>query len=105
MRRAGRLSAQAAVEFGAQELGLHAAPDHVPGLEASLAAAGFAFDRRPYVPHITLVRQARAAEPARFDRLDWPCREFVLVQSARAAQGARYEIIGRWGLAGAGPSR
>ena len=77
----------------------------VAGLEASLAAAGFAFDRRPYVPHITLVRQARAAEPARFDRLDWPCREFVLVQSARDAQGARYEIIGRWGLAGAGPSR
>lgn len=74
----------------------------VAALEGRLAAAGFAFDRRPYVPHVTLVRAARAAESPRFRPLAWPCREFVLVQSVRDAQGARYEVIGRWDLVASG---
>ncbi len=71
----------------------------VAALEQALQQAGFAFDRHghknEYVPHLTLIRDARA--PAALPPLafDWPVDDFALVESAR---GAEYRVLARWPL-------
>jgi 2'-5' RNA ligase len=75
-----------------------ALPRFVAGMEAALRDTGFALDERPYVPHVTLVRNARrgpAAEsigPAR-----WEAGRFVLVESVSGKNGVRYDVVGEWG--------
>ncbi len=70
----------------------------VGSLEGRLKQAGFEFDQRPYAPHITLLRDARApGVPAPLD-LDWPVGDFVLVESARNVQGPAYRVVARWAL-------
>lgn len=65
----------------------------------TLRTLGFEDQDRPYVPHATLLRNARAAprgiavEPIR-----WKVRDFVLVESEAAGGGVHYEVIGRWPL-------
>jgi 2'-5' RNA ligase len=68
------------------------------GIEDGLKQAGLDFDHRPYAPHITLLRDARA--PAILPPLElvWPVRDFVLVESGRGARGAEYRLLGRWPL-------
>lgn len=77
----------------------------VARLESALAAAGFQFERRAYVPHLTLLRNARRA-PAlpEMPAIRWPVSEFVLVQSLRQDRGSRYEVLRRWPLAAANPA-
>jgi 2'-5' RNA ligase len=73
--------------------------DHlVADLRGALAEAGFAFDPKPFVPHITLVRKARpgAALPA-LEPIRWRVTEFVLVRSVPGPEGSDYAIEGRWG--------
>lgn len=71
----------------------------VEQLRERLAAAGFAFDAKAYVPHVTLLRKTHSPEQAFFPlALEWPAREFVLVRSVLGDKGAAYEIIGRWEL-------
>jgi RNA 2',3'-cyclic 3'-phosphodiesterase len=69
----------------------------VKGLERRAAAEAFAFDARPFAPHVTLVRKARCAvldvEPL---RIQWDVRELVLVRSELDSNGSRYRPIGRW---------
>ena len=85
-----------------------AAPKSVPGplreivtaLENGLNQAGFDFDRRPYAPHITLLRDARAPGVTGPLRLDWPVGDFVLVESAQGPRGAEYRVLARWKLGG-----
>ena len=84
-----------------------AAPHTVPAplrglvvaLEGVLEQPRFAFDRRPYAPHLTLLRNAR--EPRALPVLDvaWRALEFVLLQSVRDDAGARYEVVAGWPLA------
>lgn len=76
----------------------------VAGLESALAAAGFQFDRRAHVPHLTLLRNARRA-PAmpEMAAIRWPVSEFVLVQSLRQDRGVRYEALRRWPLGDGNP--
>ncbi len=73
--------------------------DLVRRLEDRLDAIDVAFDRRAYVPHITLVRKAdcRKKNPAP-EAVAWPARDFVLVKSSLRPEGARYEELGRWPL-------
>ena len=67
----------------------------VADLTAALAAAGYRGEDRPYVPHVTLVRNARRApRGTAVDAPPWRAREFVLVESA----GGRYEVLSRWPL-------
>ena len=74
--------------------------DLVSGLESRLKRAGFEFDQRPYAPHVTLLRDARAAGVWAPLRLDWPVRDFVLVESAQGPRGAEYLVRARWKLGG-----
>ena len=63
--------------------------------------AGFAFDDRPvYVPHVTLLRNARCEEVEMppLKALEWAADAFVLVRSVTRDEGAAYEVIGRWGF-------
>lgn len=65
-----------------------------------LRAADFALDARPFVPHLTLLRDAYCGEPPPLPPgIGWSVNEFVLAESRLSGDGARYEIVGRWPLA------
>lgn len=71
----------------------------VKDLEDALAGAGFAFDRRPYKAHITLLRHADCAkENPALEPMTWAAREFVLVESVLGAAGAAYATLARFPL-------
>jgi RNA 2',3'-cyclic 3'-phosphodiesterase len=69
-------------------------------LTRDLAANGFRVDARPYVPHVTLLRDARRAPsfapPA---ALRWSVREISLVESLRVDERLVYRPVQRWTLA------
>jgi 2'-5' RNA ligase len=71
----------------------------VLSLQEALAGAEFRFDRRPYVPHVTLLRDARRA-PAndRFPAVAWPVDAFALVESAPRERGRAYRVLRSWPL-------
>jgi 2'-5' RNA ligase len=71
----------------------------VTGLEAMLDRLGIPYDRRPYKPHVTLVRNAdcRPEDPP-LQPIRWPAREFVLVESRLLPEGAQYVRLGRYPL-------
>lgn len=71
----------------------------VTSLEGRLNRLGIPFDRRPYVPHVTLVRHADCRPDApEIQPIAWPVREFVLVESRLEAQGPRYQVLKRYAL-------
>ena len=70
----------------------------VAGLESALMRAEFAFDARPYAPHITLIRNAREPSALPALVLPWPVSEYTLVESVRDDRGSHYRVIGRWPL-------
>jgi 2'-5' RNA ligase len=67
-------------------------------LRDRVADAGFAFDRKPFAPHVTLVRNAlcRPLDDA-IEPIEWAVQDFVLVRSVPEAGGSNYAVIGRWG--------
>ncbi len=67
-------------------------------LEKTLGAAGFRLDPRPYVPHITLLREARAPAQNQMPPIAWPVEEFVLVESVQLDQSRVYEVLHHWPL-------
>ena len=72
----------------------------VARLQDALAGADFRFDRRPYVPHVTLLRNARRA-PAedRCADVAWPVESFALMESAPRERGRVYRVLRSWPLA------
>ena len=72
----------------------------VSSLEGRLKQAGFEFDRRPYAPHITLLRDARVPGVPGPLHLDWPVGDFALVESVQGPRGAEYRVLARWKLGG-----
>jgi 2'-5' RNA ligase len=76
--------------------------DGVEALRESMSAAGFAFDRKPFAAHVTLLRNARCAPvDVAFDAIPWQVRDFVLMRSAPTPGVSRYEVISRWPAGGA----
>jgi 2'-5' RNA ligase len=68
-------------------------------LVVDLCAAGFVLDKRPFVPHVTLVRDARCDNlPELAQPIHWRVREFMLVESSLQSPGSRYRVLGRWPL-------
>lgn len=68
-------------------------------LHAELARAGIPGEDRPYVPHITLVRDALRAPAAKMSpAVTWHAREFALIESVPERAGVRYQVRGRWPL-------
>ncbi len=73
----------------------------VQQLETGLDEAGINFDRRPYLPHITLLRKADCKTPMEnpaSEPIRWHARDFVLVSSSLRPGGALHEQMGRWPL-------
>jgi len=73
-------------------------------LKQRLHDGGFAVAdaKRPFAPHVTLVRKLvrlDGALPAA-EALSWRCREFVLVRSRLSGKGSDYEVLGRFSLMG-----
>lgn len=68
-------------------------------LEHACVSCGLAAEKRAYVPHLTLVRNARQA-PAHgtMKPLPWPVEAFALIQSETLPQGAVYTELRRWPL-------
>lgn len=73
----------------------------VLSLQDAVAGAEFRFDRRPYVPHVTLLRNARRT-PAieRCPAVPWAVDGFALVESAPRERGRAYGVLRSWPLEG-----
>lgn len=73
-------------------------------LRSALLASGSPVGdiRRPFAPHITLVRKLPVvAEPFVLPQIEatrWPCTRFVLVRSRLSAQGPDYQTIAEFPL-------
>lgn len=83
--------------------GVNESPDAlhalVNDLGSALAPEGFRPERRPYVPHITLLRNARRAPLASaIAPVGWPVSRLALVESARSESGRAYEVLREWPL-------
>lgn len=68
-------------------------------LNAAIQQSGVAFDARPHLPHVTLLRNTAGGEVPACVPVQWQVRDFVLVASRPEADGARYEVVRRWSLA------
>lgn len=86
---------------------VYAAPAVIPpalavlarDMTRSLAAAGLRVDHRDYMPHVTLVRDARTAPDAATTALPlWHVRHIVLVESTRGASAQVYRPLRRFML-------
>jgi len=69
----------------------------VEDLRARLDAAGIGYDRKPFVSHVTLVRDAAGlpADPA-WIPLVWEAGDFALVSSTRIEGRATYQVLRRF---------
>lgn len=54
-------------------------------------------DRRPYTPHVTLVRKAREPKAITFEPIVWQTDSFCLVESRTLPEGVEYRVIQEWG--------
>ncbi len=62
-------------------------------------ACGLEAERRAFVPHLTLLRDAAPVHAGALEGVTpWPVRGFALVRSQTLPQGARYEVVREWGL-------
>ena len=69
----------------------------VSGLREALAKSRIGFDAKPFVSHVTLLRDAREPKgmPA-LDPIPWKIDGFALVESVTVARGSRYEVRRSW---------
>lgn len=67
-------------------------------LAVALREAGFALDRRPFLPHVTLLRHAHQPPLAPDEPIAWPFDGFALVESRLQPSGARYRMLADWAL-------
>lgn len=82
-------------------LGLDATPlalaQLVTDLRRVLYADQFAVDDQPYVPHVTLLRNARCSVPPPCRRVSWYASSFVLLVSRANGVGG-YDVLDEWQL-------
>lgn len=53
-------------------------------------------DQRPYKPHVTLLRKAKALPDVTCKPILWQADEFCLVESCSTSDGVEYRVIQRW---------
>lgn len=72
-------------------------------LNETMLAARVLPERMKFVPHLTVLRDARSPLPATAIKpVSWRVEDFVLVRSRLDLKPVRYEIVGRWPLNGSG---
>lgn len=57
---------------------------------------GITVDERPFKPHVTLARKAKASAVVEFEPIVWHADAFCLVESCSTAKGVEYRVIKRW---------
>jgi 2'-5' RNA ligase len=66
-------------------------------LTRAVESAGIEFDPRPWRMHVTLYRDLRKLpETIRFKPVEWPIRDFQLMESVNSKTGLEYVCRGRW---------
>jgi len=66
-------------------------------LQEASDAAGIAYDRRAFTPHVTLVRKLeKPFDAARIELPRWQVSGFALVESSLQAEGPRYRDLCTW---------
>ncbi len=65
-------------------------------LRERLARLGFRVERRPFSPHVTLLRRAKKRPRVAAPRIDWPVSGLVLARSRLLPSGSEYEVVRRW---------
>lgn len=65
----------------------------------ALAECGYQCDKRPYNPHVSLMRKCTETdiEQQQFS-ISWPVHEFVLVESVQDKTGVNYRVIEQYPL-------
>jgi 2'-5' RNA ligase len=81
-------------------LGCRETPDALGDLARQLrervSSAGFEFDRKPLVPHVTVMRDInRGPIPVAIPPIAWTVAGFSLVHSA---PGSRYHVVSHWSV-------
>lgn len=73
----------------------------VEQLARNLEACGFEPEKRPYRPHVTLLRKTTPAAAARLpEPIRWPVDHFVLVESRPGGDPPHYRPLEGWALEG-----
>ena len=68
-------------------------------LRQEVEQAGFSFDRKDFVPHVTLLRDiVHPVAPCFIDPIEWQVSGFALVESSMKEQGVRYQTLATWRL-------
>lgn len=71
----------------------------VARLQDALGGTEIRVDRRPYVPHVTLLRDARRApKNDACPDVAWPVEDFALMESAPRDRGRTYQVLRSWAL-------
>lgn len=87
------------IAYATTSLEIPALDQLVTKLQQALIAAGFKFESRQFVPHVTLLRNiGRMQETQAFAEILWRVNSFVLMESVSAHQGIRYQKLHQWPL-------
>lgn len=68
----------------------------VESLNAAAIQQEIEVDRRPYKPHVTLLRKAKSLPEISFDPILWQLDGFCLVESCSTPDGVEYKVLKRW---------
>jgi 2'-5' RNA ligase len=70
-------------------------------LRDAMVQANVSLERMRFVPHLTVVRNAKLAlPPTPVDAIAWDVTEFALIRSRLDRKPVSYEVLGTWPLAG-----
>ena len=72
----------------------------VEDLRDRLRRVGFRVERRPFTPHLTLLRKATRRPRLAIDDLAWTVGEYTLTASELTRDGASYSALNRWSTIG-----
>ncbi|TNF33940.1 MAG: RNA 2',3'-cyclic phosphodiesterase [Gammaproteobacteria bacterium] len=68
-------------------------------LATAFTGCGYTADKRPYAPHVTLMRKLLKPGPLiQPEAIHWPVREFVMLESLSHPEGVEYRVIERYPL-------
>ena len=63
-------------------------------LGSRLGECGFEPEKRPFRPHVTVLRKYRASPPKpEFEPIRWPVGDFSLVESRSGENGVQYRVL------------
>jgi 2'-5' RNA ligase len=74
----------------------------VADLHARARRMGFTVERRPFAPHVTLLRDVRRRPQIRVEAFPWPIESLWLYESRLSAAGSEYQVLESWPTAATG---